>query len=77
MFYRIHQTHYEQHGDLTGTATINEETHKLHMAAMRDHSFGIKREWKIFHRYGLHFLSTENGDRITVGMVCIPISFSW
>lgn len=46
------------------------------MSALRDHSFGFKREWRMFHRYAIHFFSTENGDRFNVGIVSMPICFS-
>lgn len=71
-----HQTHYEQHGQLTGTVQIDGQEYEINMDTVRDHSFGTKREWRNFHRYGLHFFSAENGDRFSVGMICLPVSFS-
>jgi hypothetical protein len=71
-----HQTHYEQHGDIKGRVTINGHIYNIDINALRDHSFGLQREWRNFHRYGLHFLTAENGDRFNVGMICLPISFS-
>ncbi|CAH0555739.1 unnamed protein product [Brassicogethes aeneus] len=71
-----HQTHYEQHGQLEGVVTVNGTDYKLDLNTVRDHSFGVKREWRNFHRYGLHFFSAQNGDRFSVGMICMPISFS-
>ncbi|KAJ3642305.1 hypothetical protein Zmor_025104 [Zophobas morio] len=71
-----HQTHYEQHGDVTGVVTINGKKYNVDINAVRDHSFGLQREWRNFHRYGLHFFAAENGDRFNVGKICLPISFS-
>ncbi|XP_044271324.1 uncharacterized protein LOC123015587 isoform X2 [Tribolium madens] len=71
-----HQTHYEQHGDIKGVAIINGRSFKININAVRDHSFGLQREWRNFHRYGLHFVTAENGDRFNVGKICLPISFS-
>lgn len=43
---------------------------------MRDHTVADLRDWKNFHRYAIHFLTLENGDRITVGAICTPVLFS-
>lgn len=43
---------------------------------MRDHSIADLRDWKNFHRYAIHFLTLENGDRLTVGIISTPVLFS-
>lgn len=72
----FHQTHYEQYGDIKGHAIIDNETYPLFLNSFRDHSYGKMRDWKLFHRYVIHFFSLENGDRITVGVVSLPVTFS-
>lgn len=71
-----HQTHYEQFGTLKGLVTVDGVEYSLNVDSVRDHSFGDHREWRIFHRYVLHFVALENGDRIHLGRICIPIMFS-
>ncbi|XP_062541594.1 uncharacterized protein LOC134209615 [Armigeres subalbatus] len=73
---KYHQTHYEQFGTLEGKVQIEGQTFPLSIDCMRDHSFGDQRNWKNFHRYVMHFVHLENGDRITVGVICMPITFS-
>jgi len=73
---RFHQTHYEQHGDIRGTATIDGKDYQIFTNSMRDHSFADLRDWKNFHRYAMHFLTLDNGDRLTVGIICVPVMFS-
>lgn len=45
------------------------------MDVVRDHSFGL-REWRSFHRYVLHYITAENGDRYAVMIISMPICFS-
>lgn len=71
-----HQTHYEQYGQISGTATIDGVPYPLRMPCVRDHSYAVMRDWRNFHRYVMHFFSMENGDRVTVGVVSIPVTFS-
>ncbi|KAK9695154.1 hypothetical protein QE152_g33049 [Popillia japonica] len=73
---KIHQTHYEQYGNIRGSAIINGVQYPIDVNVLRDHSVGHKREWRNFHRYALHFINVENGDRLTVGVISTPISFS-
>ncbi|XP_053691690.1 uncharacterized protein LOC128740186 [Sabethes cyaneus] len=73
---KYHQTHYEHYGFLTGSVHINGAKYELSLDCMRDHSFGEQRNWKHFHRYVMHFIHLENGDRITVGAICMPNTFS-
>lgn len=71
-----HQTHYEQHGNLHGFAEIDGEKYEINLDTVRDHSFGVYRDWRMFYRYVLHFFTTENGDRFMVSKICAPITFS-
>ncbi|KRT80738.1 hypothetical protein AMK59_4916, partial [Oryctes borbonicus] len=73
----IHQTHYEHYGNINGSAVIDGTRYPIDVNVLRDHSIAQKREWRNFHRYGLHFISVENGDRITAGVISSPISFSY
>lgn len=73
---RFHQTHYEQYGDIKGTAIINGTAYPIATPAVRDHSFGEMRDWKLFHRYVMHMFTLDNGDRITVGVISTPVNFS-
>ena len=58
-----HQNHYEQFGDLTGTATVDGVDHVLNLNVMRDHTHGSVRDWRLMHRYGIQNFRTENGFR--------------
>lgn len=75
MRFRVHQTHYEQFGKLTGEAIIEGKSFNFDVDLVRDHSFGV-REWRSFHRYVLHFFTTENGDRFAIFNISMPICFS-
>lgn len=74
--YSVHQTHYEQYGDVAGTVTIDGRQFALQTNSVRDHSIAMMRDWRNFHRYIIHFFNLANGDRITVGIVSIPLTFS-
>ena len=74
--YSFHQTHYEQHGSFKGEVKIDDRTYSLQLDGVRDHSYGHKREWSDFHRYALHFITLENGGRMNIGVVCVPLVFS-
>lgn len=71
-----HQTHFEQYGLVCGTACIEGNVYDIKTSGLRDHTFGLKRDWNQFQRYAIHFIQLENGDAITVGVVCAPIMFS-
>lgn len=75
-FCSIHQTHYEQYGDVSGTVTIDGRPYSIETNSVRDHSIAHMRDWRNFHRYIIHFFNLANGDRITVGIVSIPLTFS-
>lgn len=75
--FRMHQTHYEQYGELSGTLKVEDEEFKMNkIDTVRDHSYGEKREWKHFHRYALHYIALESGAKIAVGVVSMPVVFS-
>lgn len=71
-----HQTHFEQYGTVTGTAIIDGKSFNINTSGLRDHTFGYKRDWNDFHRYVIHWIQLENGDAITLGVICVPIMFS-
>lgn len=48
----------------------------VHLDGSRDHSYAHKREWSDIHRYALHFITLENGVRMNIGIVCVPLVFS-
>ncbi|XP_018574444.2 uncharacterized protein LOC108913376 [Anoplophora glabripennis] len=73
---RNHQTHYEQFGILQASVKIDNKNYDIQLETVRDHSFGVHREWRQFKRYGLHFFSTQKGDRFSLGQICLPINFS-
>ncbi|XP_055551031.1 uncharacterized protein LOC129733288 isoform X2 [Wyeomyia smithii] len=73
---KYHQTHYEHYGILKGNVHIDGAKYELNLDCIRDHSYGEQRNWKLFHRYVMHFIHLENGDRITVGIICMPCTFS-
>ncbi|ODN00790.1 hypothetical protein Ocin01_05886 [Orchesella cincta] len=71
-----HQTHYEQHGTISGEALIDGKVYKFSAPSMRDHSYGVKRNWKLLYRYMFHMFSLEDGRRFDVGNVCQPVTAS-
>lgn len=54
---------------------INEKEFNIHTFGLRDHTFGLKREWRQLERYVLHFIQLDNGDAITIGVLSIPVMF--
>lgn len=76
MLKAAHQTHYEQHGNITGTIKVGDKSYKFDIPSMRDHSYGFKREWKLLHRYMMHAFSTEDGRRFDTINVCQPLTSS-
>ena len=63
IFFRAHQCHYEQLGDLRGVATVDGKIHNLTLNVMRDHTHGSTRDWRLMHRYGIQNFATQNGFR--------------
>nr|XP_022308655.1 uncharacterized protein LOC111114583 [Crassostrea virginica]XP_022308656.1 uncharacterized protein LOC111114583 [Crassostrea virginica]XP_022308657.1 uncharacterized protein LOC111114583 [Crassostrea virginica] len=73
---RDHQTHYEQWGELSGRVQIEGgEERLLQLKTIRDHSYGV-RDWRSIYRYVIHFIFTEDGTIIQVGVVSIPENMS-
>ncbi|XP_070560362.1 uncharacterized protein [Ptychodera flava] len=72
-----HQTHYEQFGEWKGTVQIDgKEAMNLTFKGMRDHSYGKRREWGDFHRYGIHMIHLQDGTSINLGKICLPETLS-
>lgn len=71
-----HQMHFEQYGSLTGTVVIDGNAYEIKTHGLRDHTIGAKRDWSDFHRYVLHFIHMENGDGISIGVICAPVMFT-
>ena len=63
IFFRAHQNHYEQFGDIRGTVTIDNVDYPLDLNVMRDHTHGSVRDWRLMHRYGIHNFRTQTGFR--------------
>nr|XP_037872718.1 uncharacterized protein LOC101746561 isoform X2 [Bombyx mori] len=73
---KLHQTHYEQMGVITGIVKVDGKQYELNMPAVRDHSFGPFRDWRTFHRYVYHFIFLDNGDCMAIGSVSQPAILS-
>jgi hypothetical protein len=66
------QTHYEQFGQLTGTATFGDEKVELNLPSVRDHSFG-SRDWSTWERH--YFMSGITADGYGFTAVAIRYDF--
>ncbi|XP_050346456.1 uncharacterized protein LOC126770891 [Nymphalis io] len=73
---KLHQTHYEQMGSITGTVTVEDKTYNMTVPCVRDRSFGPLRDWRNFHRYVYHFMFLQNGDCMAIGSVSQPAIMS-
>ncbi|XP_054287744.1 uncharacterized protein LOC129003474 [Macrosteles quadrilineatus] len=74
---KSHQCHYEQMGNMEATLTVNTEVYNLtNMAAFRDHSYGVERDWELLHRYVFHMIFLEDGTKAAVGVICHPTNCS-
>ncbi|XP_060065113.1 putative phosphoenolpyruvate synthase [Ylistrum balloti] len=72
-----HQTHYEQWGEMTGPLQVEGyDDIQLRLNTVRDHSFGV-RDWRMFHRYAIHFIRLESGVTAQVGVVSLPSTTSY
>ncbi|XP_019878954.1 uncharacterized protein LOC109606860 [Aethina tumida] len=71
-----HQTHYEQMGYLKVTIKIDNRVYNIKMDAFRDHSFGMKRDWTLMHRYIFHMFYLEDGTRVSLGVISQPCTSS-
>jgi hypothetical protein len=72
----FHQTHYEQNGFFEGEIVVDGTKYPVCLDGARDHSYAHKREWRNIHRYALHFITLENGAKMNIGIVCVPLVFS-
>ncbi|XP_067675175.1 uncharacterized protein [Haliotis asinina] len=73
----VHQTHYEQFGELVGDVCIEGlEPRTFRVKGVRDHSYGNIRDWKYFHRYGLQYGYFGDGTCLCVGAICMPMCMS-
>lgn len=72
----VHQTHYEQFGQISGTVNISGEEKYIKVDGVRDHSYGNIRDWKYFHRYALQYCTLEDRTAICVGTICMPMTMS-
>ncbi|XP_056014568.1 uncharacterized protein LOC125676912 isoform X2 [Ostrea edulis] len=74
---RVHQTHYEQFGDITGTVKISGHADvKLNVSGVRDHSYGNIRDWTDLHRYAIQYCTLEDKTAICLGVISMPRSLS-
>lgn len=71
-----HQSHFEQYGSVDGTVSIDGTVYSISTRGLRDHTIGARRDWNDFERYVLHFIQLENGDGISIGVICAPIMFT-
>lgn len=70
---RMHQTHYEQFGIISGKVKIEGYgTREINLRGVRDHTYGNIRNWQDLHRYALQYVSLEDGSAICVGAVSMP-----
>ncbi|XP_033207567.1 uncharacterized protein LOC117167072 [Belonocnema kinseyi] len=71
-----HQTHYEQMGRINAKLSIDGKPYEFNGQAFRDHSYGLKRDWKLMHRYIFHMLFLEDGTMASIGMISQPCTCS-
>ncbi|KAK3592024.1 hypothetical protein CHS0354_031535 [Potamilus streckersoni] len=74
---RMHQTHYEQWGEMWGKICIEgHEERNVRLKSIRDHSFGV-RDWRLFYRYMVHYIFVEEtGIMAMVSVVSQPVNMS-
>ncbi|KAI8740892.1 CAunnamed protein product [Biomphalaria glabrata] len=74
---RVHQTHYEQFGNIQGTVHVTGyDDQNIMIQGVRDHSYGAIRDWKLFHRYVLNYVHLDDGTAICVGAISMPVTLS-
>ncbi|XP_050304866.1 uncharacterized protein LOC126742280 isoform X2 [Anthonomus grandis grandis] len=73
---KLHQLHYQQFGTIDMNITINKKEFKCNLDAVRDHTIAKHRDWGIFRRYALHWITTENGDHFSLLSLCQSVAFS-
>ncbi len=67
----MHQHHYEQGGDLTGSLSVDGETRALTMKYIRDHSFG-PRSWDSLDRHVWLCLCLDDGSFVNLSLPEYP-----
>ncbi|OWF52519.1 hypothetical protein KP79_PYT06824 [Mizuhopecten yessoensis] len=73
----VHQTHYEQFGEITGIvniAGVGDKTIKVQ--GVRDHSYGNVRDWRYFHRYAITYATLVDKTAICIGCISMPITMT-
>ena len=53
-----HQNHYEQFGNITASLEVDGDVSSIAVEAMRDHTHGSIRDWRLLHRYCFHQFCT-------------------
>lgn len=67
-----HQTHHEQFGVLKGPLAIEGlGEQQVELKSMRDHSYGLYRDWSDFHRYILQYFAFDDGSHLAVHLVSL------
>ncbi|XP_045197866.2 uncharacterized protein LOC123552343 [Mercenaria mercenaria] len=73
----IHQTHYEQFGDTTGTVDIQGHgSVHIDIRGVRDHSYGNIRNWCQLHRYCIQYASFPDGTNLCISAISMPATTS-
>ncbi|XP_060593544.1 uncharacterized protein LOC132748017 [Ruditapes philippinarum] len=73
----IHQTHYEQFGDTTGTVNIEgHDTVNINIRGVRDHSYGNIRNWRQLHRYCIQYANFPDGTNLCLSAISMPATMS-
>lgn len=73
----VHQTHYEQFGEITGTVNIAGVGDKMvNVQGVRDHSYGNIRDWRYFHRYAINYATLADKTAVCVGCISMPITMT-
>lgn len=67
----VHQTHHEQFGVLQGNLHINDKLQQISLKSMRDHSYGMYRNWNDFHRYILQYFAFDDGSHMALHLVSL------
>lgn len=67
-----HQTHHEQFGQLKGRLKIDQQQERsIELKSMRDHSYGLYRDWNDFHRYILQYFAFDDGSYLALHLVSL------
>lgn len=72
-----HQTHHEQFGVLRGPLKIEgHDDRQLELKSMRDHSYGLYRDWSDFNRYILQYFAFDDGSHLAIHLVSLQPTMS-